>query len=126
MEAAAKPAPKPLIWVADSLVMVRTFPEAVKDEIGVALYQAQIGGKHIKAKPLRNIGIGVLELVSDHRGDTFRAVYTVKLAGRVYVLHAFQKKSKSGIATPKPEIALIEKRLKRAIEIHAAWEQQHG
>ncbi len=126
MEATAKPAPKPLIWVGDSLAMVRSFPEAVKDELGVALYQAQLGGKHVKAKPLRGISPGVLEVVSDHRGDAFRAVYTVRLEGRVYVLHAFQKKSKTGIATPKPEIDLIKQRLKRAIEIHAAWEKQHG
>ena len=69
---------------------------------------------------------GVMEVFSDHRGDTFRAVYTVKLAGRVYVLHAFQKKSKTGIATPKAEIDLIKQRLKRAIELHATWEKQHG
>jgi phage-related protein len=64
-----------------------------------------------------------MEVVSDHRGDTFRAVYTVKLAGRVYVLHAFQKKSKTGIATPKAEIDLIKQRLKRANELHATWEK---
>jgi len=126
MEATAKPAPKPLIWVGDSLGMVRSFPEAVKDELGVALYQAQLGGKHVKAKPLRDIGPGVLEIVSDHRGDTFRAVYTVRFAGRVYVLHAFQKKSKSGIATPKTEIDLIKQRLRRAIEIHTEWEEKYG
>lgn len=123
----AKPAPKPLIWVGDSLAAVRNFPEAVKDEVGVALYQAQLGGKHVKAKPLRHICPGLLEVVSDHRSDTFRAVYTVRLASRVYVLHAFQKKSKSGIATPKAEIDLVRQRLKRAIELHTIWEkEQHG
>jgi phage-related protein len=126
MGTTAGPAAKPLIWVGDSLETLRRFPEAVKDELGVALFQAQLGGKHRKAKPLRDIGPGVLEIVSDHRGDTFRAVYTVRLAARVYVLHAFQKKSKSGIATPKPDIELIKQRLKRAIEIHAAWEEQNG
>lgn len=105
----------PLIWVGDSLEMVRSFPEAVKDELRIALYHAQLGGKHILAKPLHGIGPGVLEVVSDHRGNTFRAVYTVRQAGRVYVLHAFQKKSKAGIRTPKHEIGLIEQRLKRAI-----------
>jgi phage-related protein len=74
---------------------------------------------------LRNVGPGVMEVVSDHRGDTFRAVYTVNLAGRVYVLHAFQKKSKTGIATPKAEIDLMRQRLKRAIELHATWEKQN-
>lgn len=92
----------------------------------LADYQAQLGGKHALSKPLRGIAPGVLEVVSDHRGDTFRAVYAVRLAGRVYVLHAFQKKSKSGIATPQPEINLIKQRLKRAIEMHEAWEKQHG
>ncbi len=126
MDAAAKPAPKPLIWVGDSLETVRSFPDGVKSDLGVALYQAQLGGKHAQSKPLRGIGAGVLEVVSDHRGDTFRAVYTVRLAGRVYVLHAFQKKSKSGIATPQSEINLIKQRLKRAVEMHEVWEKQHG
>lgn len=127
MKATAKPQPKPLVWIADSLEAVRGFPEEVKDEVGAALFHAQLGGKHVKAKPLRHIGQGILEVVSDHRGDTYRAVYTVKLEGRVYVLHAFQKKSKSGIATPKAEIDLVKLRLRRAIQIHAAWEkQQHG
>ena len=127
MKATAKPQPKPLVWIADSLEAVRGFPEEVKDEVGAALFHAQLGGKHIKAKLLRHIGPGVLEVVSDHRGDTYRVVYTVKLEGRVYVLHAFQKKSKSGIATPKAEIDLVKQRLRRAIQIHAAWEkQQHG
>ena len=121
-----KPGPKPLIWVGDSLQTVRSFPEDVKDEIGFALYQAQTGNKHIKAKPLKGLGAGVLEVVSDHRGDTFRTVYTVRLAGRVYVLHAFQKKSKTGIATPKSEMELVKQRLKRAIEIHATVERSNG
>ena len=83
---------------------------------------AQQGGKHVDAKPLRGFGgAGVLEIVEDHRGDAYRAVYTVRLAGRIYVLHAFQKKSKTGIETPKAEINLIKSRLKRAEEEHAAW-----
>lgn len=126
MDVDAKPGTKPLIWVGDSREAVRSFPDAVKSDFGVALYQAQLGGKHALSKPLRGTGSGVLEVVSDHRGDTFRAVYTVRLAGRVYVLHAFQKKSKSGIATPQSEINLIQQRLKRAIEMHEAWEKQHG
>jgi phage-related protein len=101
-------------------------PEAVKSDLGAALFQAQLGGKHALSKPLRGVGPGVLEVVSDYRGNTFRAEYTVRLAGRVYVLHAFQKKSKSGIATPQLEIDLIKQRLKRAIEMHESWEKQHG
>jgi phage-related protein len=107
MASEMKPGPKPLIWIADTLDVLQSFPEDVKDEVGFALFQAQTGKKHIKAKPLTGLGAGVMEVVSDHRGDTFRAVYTVKLAGRVCVLHVFQKKSKKGIATPKSEIVMI-------------------
>jgi phage-related protein len=78
---------------------------------------AQRGEKHMAAKPLKGLGAGVMEMVADHRGDTFRVVYTVRLAERVYVLHAFQKKSKRGIATPQAEIELIRRRLKLAIAI---------
>jgi phage-related protein len=122
----AKSVPKPLIWMGNSLETLQDFPEDVKDEIGFALFQAQTGKKHIKAKPLKGFGAGVLEVVSDHRSDTFRAVYTVKLAGSVYVLHAFQKKSKTGIAMPKAEMDLVRQRLKRAIELHTLQENQHG
>ena len=92
-------------------------PAGVQDEVGYALFLAQRGGKHIAAKPLKGLGAGVVEVVADHRGDTFRAVYTVRLADCVYVLHAFQKKSKHGIATPQAEIDLIKRRLKQAIAI---------
>jgi len=81
-------------------------------------YLAQIGDKHPTAKPLKGFsGAGVLEIVDNYDGDTYRTVYTVKLAGVVYVLHAFQKKSKKGIATPKKDIDMIKKRLKLAVEI---------
>lgn len=76
----------------------------------------------MSAKPLKGLGAGVLAVVADHRGDTFRAVYTVRLADRVFVLHAFQKKSKHGIATPQAEIELITQRLKRAVAITEAKE----
>ena len=83
--------------------------------MGYALYQAQIGKKHPNAKPLKGFGgAGVLEIVADHVGDTFRAVYTVKFARAIYVLHTFQKKSKSGIKTPTEELELIKQRLKSA------------
>jgi phage-related protein len=108
---------KPLIFVADSRRVLREFPKAVQQHIGFALYQAQMGDKHADAKPLKNIGAGVLEVVSDHRGNAFRTVYTVKLAKAVYVLHAFQKKSKRGIATPKSVMDLVKQRLERASEI---------
>ena len=83
--------------------------------MGYALFVAQQGGKHANAKPLRGYrGAGVIEIMSDHQGDTFRTVYTVRLAGVVYVLHAFQKKSKTGRETPKTEIELIDRRLREA------------
>src|SRR5687767_7434730 len=106
--------PKPVIWMGDSLDVLREFPAPVQDEVGYALYLAQIGGVHVEAKPLKGFRSGVVEVVSDHRGDTFRTVYTVRLAGTVYVLHAFQKKSKKGIATPRRELDLVKARLKLA------------
>ena len=94
-------------------------PDDVIDVFGFALHLAQTGQKHDQSKPLKGFGgAGVLEVVEDHMGDTYRAVYTVKLAEVVYVLHCFQKKSKSGIATPKPEMDLIRDRLKAA-QAHA-------
>src|SRR5579863_6340134 len=111
---------KPLLWLGDSRANVAAFPEDVKDAIGYALYIAQRGGKHADAKPLHGFGgAGVLEVVEDHAGDTYRAVYTVRFAGCVYVLHALQKNSKSGIRTPRHEIELIRARLKRAAEVHS-------
>lgn len=85
--------------------------------MGYALYQAQLGLKAPSVKPLRGFGsAGILEIVDDHQSDTYRAVYTVKFSDLVYVLHAFQKKSKKGIATPKADIDLIKSRLKIAEE----------
>jgi phage-related protein len=87
----------------------------VVDVFGYALYLAQIGERHDQAKPLRGFGSAdVLEVVEDWRGGTYRAVYTVRYAARVFVLHVFQKKSKKGIATPKPDLDLIKDRLKAA------------
>lgn len=101
---------------------MREFPEPVRLRVGGALWDAQTGGKAPWAKPLKGFGgAGVVEVVDDHDGDAYRAVYTVRFAGIVYVLHAFQKKSKSGIATPRHQIALIEQRLKRAKEDYEQW-----
>jgi phage-related protein len=82
---------KPVAWIGSSKQDLSAFPEEVKDSVGFALYVAQQGGKHRDAKPLRGFGgAGILEIVDDFDGDTYRAVYTVRLAGRVYVLHVFQ------------------------------------
>ena len=119
---------KPVVWIGSARTDLSSFPEEVKDAIGFALYVAQQGGKHPNAKPLRGFGgAGILVIVESHAGDTYRAVYTVRLAGRIYALHAFQKKSKAGIKTPKSEVDLIKSRLKRAEEEHARWlENQKG
>jgi phage-related protein len=108
---------KELLFVGDSHRILSGFPDPVQRHIGYALYQSQMGNKHPDAKPLKGFTGGVLEVVSDHRSDTFRTVYTVRLEHAVYVLHAFQKRSKQGIATPKTEIELVKQRLQRAIEI---------
>jgi phage-related protein len=112
------PTLKPLCWVASSKKDLLEFPEEVRREIGYALYFAQAGDKHPAAKPLKGFqGAGVLEVVEDHQGNAYRAVYTVRFSRVVYVLHAFQKKSKNGIASPQHEIELIKDRLKLA-EVH--------
>lgn len=101
--------------MGSSLKDLKDFPEDVKGEIGHALYLAQVGDKHEDAKPLKIIpGSSILEIVDDFDGDTYRAVYTVKFKNFVYVLHAFQKKSKHGISTPQQDIELIKQRLKDA------------
>lgn len=105
---------KALFWIASSREDLLAFPETVKDEIGTALSAAQFGGKHPTAKPWRGEGPGVFEVVEDHRGDTYRAVYTVRFERAVYVLHAFQKKSPSDVRTAKKDIDLIKRRLNEA------------
>ena len=105
---------KPVEWVGTSKRDLKRFPATVQDQIGFALYQAQVGLRHRHVKSLKGLGASVLEIMSRHDGDTFRTVYTVRFKAAVYVLHAFQKKSKRGIATPKQEIDLVRRRLKAA------------
>jgi phage-related protein len=107
--------PRPLEWIGSSKKDLRALPGEVVDVFGYALYLAQIGSRHDQAKPLRGFGsAAVLEVVEDFRGNTYRAVYTVRFESRVFVLHVFQKKSKSGISTPKHELDLIRERLRVA------------
>lgn len=109
---------KPVIWVGSSRRDFREFPGEVKAQMGYALFVAQQGGKHPDAKPLKGFGgAGVVEIVKDHRGDAFRAIYTIRVAASVYVLHAFQKKAKAGRATPKFIMDLIARRLREAERI---------
>ena len=110
---------KPVEWIASSRDDLRSFPKDVRAVFGEALYRAQQGGEHPAAKALKGFGgRGVLEVVDDFDGDTFRAVYTVRLAGVVYVLHAFQKKSRKGRETSQHDIQLIRARLRRAEAHH--------
>ena len=113
---------KPLFWIGSSWSDLKDCPDEVQDFIGYALHWAQRGGKSPDAKPLQGFGgAGVLEILDDFDGNTYRAMYTVRFAGAVYALHVFQKKSRKGIATPKQDIDLVKARLKRAEDHYAAW-----
>ena len=109
---------KPLHWVGSSKRDFLEFPDLVKDDMGNALGIAQFGGKAPTAKPWKGLGPGVLEIVESHEGNAYRAVYTVRFEEAVYVLHAFQKKSPSGIRTDKRDVDLVEQRLKLAQRDH--------
>ncbi|HEX5279690.1 MAG TPA: type II toxin-antitoxin system RelE/ParE family toxin [Micropepsaceae bacterium] len=112
---------KPVEWVGSTYREFISFPEAVQQEMGYALYLAQTGRRHVSAKPMKGFGgAGVVELVEDDRHGTYRAVYTVKFDSAVYVLHAFQKKSRKGIKTPREEIDIVQRRLKLAEADHKA------
>jgi phage-related protein len=114
--------PKPLYWIGAARKDLKAMPESVQDTFGYALYLAQTGQKHDQAKPLKGFGsAGVLEVVESAESGTYRAVYTVKLGNAVYVLHCFQKKSRYGIVTPKPDMELVRERLKAALA-HAKGE----
>ena len=108
---------KPLDFVGSSREDLKEFPDDVKQDIGYALFEAQKGQMPEAAKPLKGFGgAGVLEIIERFDGNTYRAVYTVRFREVIYVLHCFQKKSKSGIKTPQQEIELIQRRLKAAEE----------
>ena len=118
------PSSKTLVWLGSSRKDFREFPDDAKSEMGYALFVAQCGGRHRKAKALSGFGgAGVVEIVVYHRGDAFRTVYAVRFASAIYVLHAFQKKSPHGIATRQSDIALVRERLKVA---QRDYEEKHG
>src|SRR6266508_1687115 len=117
---------KPLFWIRSSRRDLKGFPEDVIDLIGRALDEAQWGRKPHEAKPLKGFGsAGVLEIVDDHEGNTYRAVYTVRFPKAVYVLHCFQKKSRKGIATPKADLDLIKSRLADAEKEYEKWVKEN-
>ncbi len=107
---------RPLFWEGSAKRDFKQFPMAVQKDLGVALFVVQLGGTPPSAKPWKGLGPGIYELIEDHRGDTYRTVYTVRIADSIHVLHAFQKKSKSGIKTPKSEVDLGEQRQKAVLE----------
>ena len=111
-----RPKGKPIDWVGFSRDDLQSFPDEVQQALGFDLYQVQVGEMPASAKPLTGNLRGVYELKERHEGNAYRAVYIAKLKNKIYVLHCFQKKSKSGIATPQKELDLIEKRVKLAIE----------
>jgi phage-related protein len=116
--------PRPVRWIGSSKDDLSAFPEEVKRRVGGGLWDAQLGLKAPFAKPLKGFGgASVLEIIDDFDGDTYRAVYTVRFAGVVYVLHAFQKKSKKGLATPRHELNLVKDRLKAAKEDYKQWQK---
>ncbi len=118
---------KPIKWIGSAKRDLDTMPEDVKDVFGHAIDLAQAGGKHQDAKPLSGFGsAGVLEVVDDYHGDTYRAVYTIKFGDWIYVLHCFQKKSKSGIKTPQKDMDLITLRLKAAKQDFEALQASQG
>ena len=121
------PTAKLVRWIGRSREDLRQFPADVRRTIGYALHFAQMGDKHPSAKPLKGFGgAGVLEIVEDHDGSTYRAVYTVRFSDAVYVLHAFQKKSRKRAKTPKQEIELVRQRLRRAEEDYNARQKGKG
>ncbi|MBI3574986.1 MAG: type II toxin-antitoxin system RelE/ParE family toxin [Gammaproteobacteria bacterium] len=105
---------RPLLWVASSKRDYGEFPPRVQDTLGFELFLAQTGQHPPSAKPLKGLGSGVVELIEDFDGDTYRTIYTVRFREAVYVLHAFKKKSKRGVATPGSDIDLVKRRLKDA------------
>src|SRR3954451_2554803 len=118
---------KPVAWVGSSYKDFRAFPDSVQDAMGYALYWAQTGDLHHSAKPLRGFGgASVIEIVEDYSTDTYRAIYTVRFSGIVYILHAFQKKAKRGRKTPDQEIDLVRRRLRTTEEDHERLTKGEG
>lgn len=126
-----KPTLKPVGWIGSSKKDLKKFPDIIQDSLGDAIQEAQYGRKPLWAKPLSGFrGAGVLEIIDNHDGDTYRAVYTVRFPEIIYVLHAFQKKSRHGIETPRQETELVRIRLRAAETAHQEWlaaqEQEEG
>jgi phage-related protein len=107
---------RPLVWMGDSLDNIRSFAPEVRTAVGYTLQLVQAGETPLSAKPFKGVASGVYEIVKRYDTDTYRAVYAVKIGEKIYILHAFQKKSKQGIKTPQSDVDLIKQRYKDAIE----------
>ncbi len=116
------PAPKPVVWIGPARRELKDLPREVQRTMGIALWFAQQGSTHPAASPMKGKLAGVIEVREDYDRSTYRLMYLAKLGGVVYVLCAFQKKAKSGSATPKPLLDLVAERLRQARKLH----QQHG
>jgi phage-related protein len=106
-----------VVWLGDSLKQVKSFPDVVRQDIGVSLFDVQKGSTPDNAKPFKGLGSGVFEIVTRFDKDTYRTVYAVQIGERIYVLHAFQKKSPKGIKTAQKDVDLIKNRFKQALEM---------
>ena len=111
------PVLRPLVWMGNAKRNLQAFPRGAQKLIGDELQLIQFGGMPRNAKPFKGVGSGVFEIASRYEGDAYRTVLAVQLGERIYVPHAFQKKSKKGIAIPKPDVDLVEKRYKEANEL---------
>ena len=120
---ASRPVLRPLVWLGDSKRNIQGFPKGAQKLLGDELQLIQFGGMPKDAKPFKGVGTGVLELALRYASDAYRVVTAVQLGSRIYVLHAFQKKSKKGIATPKHDVDLIKKRYVEAQELAREYER---
>ena len=117
---------RPIIWMGNSHKQLKTFPTEVKKEIGVSLFDVQMGTTPSDAKPFKGVGSGVFEIVTRHDTNTYRTVYAAQIGSSVYVLHAFQKKSPKGIKTAEKDKNLIKTRYKQAVELEKQYEEENS
>lgn len=117
---------RPVEWMGDSLKQIKAMPEEVQKTIGWQLQQAQVGDTPGLAKPFKGVGSGVFEIRKSYETDTYRTIYAVQIGESIYVLHAFQKKAKKGIATPKKDVDLIKKRYKEAVQLERQKQEEKG
>ena len=123
MDRLKPPVLRPLVWLGDSRKNLRDFPDGAQKLLGDELQLIQFGGMPKDAKPFKGVGSGVLEIALRYSSDAYRVVLAVQIGRRIYILHAFQKKSKKGIETPKRDVDLIRKRYTEAQELANEYEK---